>query len=90
MAPAGIATKKHYGTSKPACRNYLSPTHWNRYAASIPEVWIQDVTSDVLFVFREPRGKSYETSIELDRGATISPLAFPDARFSMTDLFGAP
>jgi Uma2 family endonuclease len=57
-------------------------------AAGIPEYWIQDVNADILHVFREPQAKSYKTSMQLKRGDSISPLAFPDARFSMVDLLG--
>jgi Uma2 family endonuclease len=59
-------------------------------AASIPEVWIQDVNEDLLHVFREPQGSRYSVAMQLNRGAVVSPLAFPEVRFSMDDLFGAP
>ena len=59
-------------------------------AASIPEVWIQDVNEDVLHVFREPQGSKYSVSIQLNRGSAVSPLAFPEVQFSMDDLFGQP
>ena len=50
-------------------------------AALIPEVWIQDVNEDVVYVFREPQGKAHKASMKLKGGDPISPLAFPDIRF---------
>jgi Uma2 family endonuclease len=57
-------------------------------AALIPEVWIQDVNADVVHVFQAPWGEAYNTSMQLKRGDSITPLAFPDIRFSMDDLLG--
>ena len=57
-------------------------------SALIPEYWIQDVNADVVHVFRAPQGKAYKTSMQLNRGNSIMPLAFPDIRFSMDDLLG--
>jgi Uma2 family endonuclease len=57
-------------------------------AASIPEVWIQDVNEDLLHVFREPQGDRYSVSRQLKRGSSISLLAFPGVHFSTGDLFG--
>ena len=59
-------------------------------AAAIPEVWIQDVNDDLLHVFRKPQGNTFFVSLKLDRVATVSPLAFPEVRFSMSELFGTP
>ena len=56
--------------------------------AGIPEVWIEDVNADILHVFREPKGSEYTTSMELRRGDSISPLAFPDIRLSISDRIG--
>lgn len=57
-------------------------------AASIPEVWIQDVNVDLLHVFREPQGSKYSVSMQLNRGNSESPLAFPEVQFATDDLFG--
>lgn len=57
-------------------------------AASIPEVWIQDVNEDLLYVFREPQGGNYSVSMQLSRGNGLSSLAFPEVQFSTDDLFG--
>ncbi len=59
-------------------------------AAAIPEVWIQDVNEDLLHVFREPERGNYSVSMQLTRGSAVSPVTFPEMRFSMDDLFGQP
>jgi Uma2 family endonuclease len=59
-------------------------------ASGIPEVWIEDVNNDILHVYRDPRGGAYAISLELQRQDRISPIAFPDIRFSVDDLFGDP
>lgn len=56
--------------------------------AGIPEVWIEDVSSDVLHVFREPAGNNYGVTLALKRGDVISPLAFPDIAIAISDLVG--
>ena len=57
-------------------------------AAGIPEVWIQDINGDILHVFRDPEGNRYVTSTQLKAGDFVSPLAFPEIRFSINDIFG--
>jgi len=57
-------------------------------AALIPEVWIQDINGDSLYVFRDPQGNCYVTSMQLKRGAFVYSLAFPEIRFSLDDLLG--
>ena len=47
-------------------------------AAGIPEVWIADLTNDVLFVFRNPSGKSYLNAITVHRNDSVHCLAFPE------------
>lgn len=59
-------------------------------AAGIPEVWIEDAKRDVLYVYRNPRGVSYAAVIELRRGDSVSPIAFPDIQFAINELFGEP
>jgi Uma2 family endonuclease len=59
-------------------------------AAGIPEVWIQNIKKDVLLVHRDPRGNDYATSLELQRNEFVSPIAFPENRFSIDNLFGGP
>ena len=57
-------------------------------AALIPEVWIQDINGDILHVFRDPEGNRYVTSTQLKAGDFVCPLAFPEIRFSINDIFG--
>lgn len=59
-------------------------------AAAIPEVWIQDVAEDIVYVYRDPRGRSYSTTFEVRRGNVISPLALPDIQFVLEELLGPP
>ena len=58
--------------------------------AGIPEVWTQDMKKDVLLVYRDPHGDNYATCLELGRNDSLSPIAFPEIRFSVDDLFGGP
>jgi Uma2 family endonuclease len=59
------------------------------YAISgIPEVWIENLRDDVLLVYRDPSSDSYRTSLSLRRGDTVSPLAFPDLTFAVSDILG--
>jgi Uma2 family endonuclease len=59
-------------------------------AAGIPEVWIQDVKSDVLYVYREPQRNGYGVTLDLRRNDIVSPTAFPDVQFSIDNLLGEP
>lgn len=59
-------------------------------AAGIPEVWIEDLKNDLLLVYRDPQHDSYKTSLTLQRGDSVSPIAFPDIRFAIDDLIGPP
>jgi Uma2 family endonuclease len=59
------------------------------YAISgIPEYWIEDISNEALLVFRDPKDDCYTTCLTLRRGETISPLAFPEIRFSVDDFLG--
>jgi Uma2 family endonuclease len=58
--------------------------------AGIQEVWIEDANSDALYVFRNPIGDTYSTTLRLQRGDSISPIAFPEIQLSTDDLFGMP
>jgi Uma2 family endonuclease len=59
-------------------------------AAGIPEVWIEDLNQDLLLVFRNPRTDSYSASMTLQRSDSVSPMSFPDVRFSVDELLGEP
>jgi Uma2 family endonuclease len=54
----------------------------------VSEVWIEDLTTDTLLVFREPSGEIYKTQLTLQRTDSVSPLAFPNLRLSVSDLLG--
>jgi hypothetical protein len=54
----------------------------------VPEVWIENLTEDVLLVSRDPAGDKYNTQWTLHRGEQISPLAFPRIRFKVEQLLG--
>lgn len=55
-------------------------------AAGIQELWVVDLTTDTVEVHREPRGRSYETSVRLTSGA-VAPLAFPDLELEVAAIF---
>jgi len=52
----------------------------------VPELWIEDLRHKLLLVFRDPSNDSYQTSLTLRTGDTISPMAFPDVTFKVEDL----
>jgi len=54
----------------------------------VSEVWIEDLATDTLLIFREPSGTVYKTQLTLQRADSIAPLAFPDCRLSVSDLLG--
>jgi Uma2 family endonuclease len=56
----------------------------------VPELWVLDLTQDRLMIHREPTADGYASVVELPRGETISPVAFPDVSFSADDILGAP
>jgi len=54
--------------------------------AGISEVWIVDLTREVVEVFREPDGRSYASVQRLERGAIVSPAALPDAAIVVAEI----
>ena len=50
-------------------------------AAGVPEVWIVDLTRNVVDVFRQPAGEVYQMAVQVRRGDTLGPEAFPDIAF---------
>ena len=54
--------------------------------AGIPEVWIVDLTREVVEVFREPSRDGYASVTRLERGATIAPAALPGAAIAITEI----
>jgi Uma2 family endonuclease len=54
----------------------------------VSEVWIEDLTTDTLLVFREPAGSTYQTQWTLQPGDTIAPLVFPELLLPVSTLLG--
>jgi Uma2 family endonuclease len=52
----------------------------------VNEVWVLDLTTDSLVVFRNSDGKGYATRLDFHPGDTVSPLAFPDLMLPVTSL----
>jgi Uma2 family endonuclease len=46
--------------------------------SAIPEVWVVDLTSASLHVYRTPSSTGYRQVTHVRRGATLAPQAFPD------------
>lgn len=57
-------------------------------SARIPEVWIEDLQSNLLLVFRDPVGAVYQTCLTLTREDSVSVQAFPDVVFKVADFLG--
>jgi Uma2 family endonuclease len=55
----------------------------------VHEVWIEDLNTDTLLVFRDRHPDGYATSLVLHSGDEISPLAFPDMMLPVSALLGA-
>jgi Uma2 family endonuclease len=59
------------------------------YARSgIREVWIADLNSDTITVFRTPKEKTYTETFTRQRQESISPDAFPDFSIGVDELLG--
>jgi Uma2 family endonuclease len=59
------------------------------YAESgVPEFWIEDLQHGLIHVFREPEKGRYKVHLQMKRGESISPLAFPDVSIKVDDLLG--
>jgi Uma2 family endonuclease len=56
--------------------------------AGIPESWLVDLPGQQIFVYREPRDGEYRQITVFKRGATVSPLAFPDLKLAVDDVLG--
>ncbi|HEY7295299.1 MAG TPA: Uma2 family endonuclease [Dehalococcoidia bacterium] len=57
-------------------------------AAGIPETWIFDLNGDRALVHREPRNGIYTNVIVVERGGTLSPLAFPELVLPLDEILG--
>ena len=47
---------------------------------------LEDLSNDLLLVFRDPGGDNYSTSMTLQARESVSPIVFPECRFSVGDL----
>jgi hypothetical protein len=56
--------------------------------AGIPELWIVNLPENRLEVYRDPSRKGYKTRLILERGESVSPLAFPKMTFRIEDIVG--
>ena len=54
--------------------------------ASIPEVWIVDLTHEVIEVHRHPSSRGYGSTQTVDRRGTLTPLAFDDVAIPAADI----
>lgn len=57
--------------------------------AGIPEYWIVDVQDGVIEVHMSPSGSRYGSVRRFGRGESVSPLAFPDLRLAVDEVFGS-
>ena len=55
-------------------------------AADVPEVWIEDLPNQILHVYREPFRRQYKVALRFHVGDSVSPDAFPEVVFSVSDL----
>jgi Uma2 family endonuclease len=53
---------------------------------NIQEYWLVNLKDQVLLVYREPLKGDYQVQLQLQPADRVSPLAFPDVRFSVADL----
>lgn len=68
---------------------YDSTIKLPRYAkAGVPEVWIEDLQRDRLFVYRDPSGDTFRSTLTLSHGDAVSVQAFPHIIFTVDQLFG--
>ncbi len=59
------------------------------YARSgIPEVWLAELSPEIVWVYRDPSPDGYHTARRVGRGERIAPLAFPDLDLAVDDIFG--
>ena len=57
--------------------------------AGVPEVWIVDLTHDVIEVFRQPSLSGYGSTQRIERGGSVALLAFPDVALAATEILPA-
>jgi Uma2 family endonuclease len=74
-------------TSLPYDRGVKLP----RYAAAgVPEVWIVDLSADLVEACRTPSPDGYRDVVRIPRGGSLSPAAFPDLTLGVDEILGSP
>ena len=71
--------------------------HYDRYVklplyarAGVSGVWIVDLRHDVIEVFRQPSWSGYGSAQQIERGGTVSPLAFPNVILTAAEVLPPP
>lgn len=60
-----------------------------RYAAAgIPEAWIVDLAAARVLVYRRPGANGYAETFAVERGASLSPAAFPNLAIRVEEILG--
>ena len=54
--------------------------------AGVSEVWIVDLTHDVVEIYRRPGPRGYASAQRVARGATVAPAAFTDAVLTVDEI----
>ena len=54
----------------------------------VQEVWIEDLNTNTLLVFRDRSPKGYKTGLVLQPADSVAPVAFPDLVLSVSALLG--
>jgi Uma2 family endonuclease len=54
----------------------------------VHEVWIEDLNTDTLLIFRDRHPKGYKTNLVLQPSGSVSPLAFPDLILPVSAILG--
>jgi Uma2 family endonuclease len=54
----------------------------------VSELWVVDIPHDRLVVHRDPTADGYASVDVVERGATVSPSAFPDIAFTADEILG--
>ena len=60
-----------------------------RYArGGVTDLWLVDLEREVVFVYRDPSGDTYQQVQVLRRGEHAGPVTFPDARVPIDSILG--
>ena len=54
--------------------------------ARISEYWVADLQNNILYIYRNPNGETYDTILTFHPGDSVSVLAFPDITFRVDEL----